>query len=121
MKYESLEVAIAENKNGTIYMTRSVEPPCGPCCMGADYDYLAIYGTEKEALAEVEELFAEHRCECENYILEVVKADVDENGEIEVDEEPIRSIPDDKYWSEHADEWNDDYECWVGMEPNEDD
>ena len=115
MKYESFETAIAENTNGTIYITRSVEPPCGPCWLGADYDYLAFYSTAEDALSELEDLFAEHRCEDENYILEVVEAYVDENGELSVDEstEAIRTIPDDQYWKDHGDEWNDDYECWV--------
>lgn len=121
MKYETIEAAIAENLNGTIYITWTIEAPCGPCYLGVDHEPLAFYSTEKEALDEVEDLYAEHRCEDEHYMLDVVKAEVDAEGKISVDDdEPIRSLPDDQYWDDHWDEWNEEYECWIGMEPTDD-
>ena len=121
MKYETVKDALKANLNGSIYITRSVEAPCGPCYLGADHEVFAVYSTEAEALDEVESIFKEHRCDSENYIMEVVKADVDADGEFDIDYEPIRELPDDRYWEEHGDEFNYDRECWAEMPDDDED
>ena len=121
MKYETVEAAINANHNSAIYITRSVEAPCGPCYLGADHAVFAAYSTEEEALAEVEALFKEHRCESDNYIMEVVKVDIDEDGEIDIDDDPVRELPDDQYWEDHGDEFDYDRECWAEMPEDDED
>ena len=115
MKYETIDAAVKDNLNGTIYITRSIEEPCGPCCLGADHEVFAVYSTEEEALAEVEGFYKEHRHESDTYMMEIVKADVDGEGNFEIDDfdDPVRSLPDDQYWDEHGDEFDDEWECWV--------